>query len=272
MAVRAFYWDNPIKNTDRRLSILPKKASRWRAGNVGDIYNRDLMRHLYGEEAQNISDAGKRLLLVGSIVHTVREGDIVVGAGTKGSRQPAPTSAPVRVLGVRGPLTAAKLRDSGYDLSELAFMLDPGLLIGDVYPQTVDIEPVAGSCAFIPHYRERPFYKSTRKFDVLDVDSEPLEFILKMAEYETIYSSSLHGVIFAHAIGRPAVLVAPRTAEAEVKYQDYYASVGLPWVTPDDLQTSLKRGTPAIPDGLSGLKQTAVFPTLPELRAAGIAV
>ena len=150
MAVRAFYWDNPIKNTDRRLSILPKKASRWRAGNVGDIYNRDLMRHLYGEEAQNISDAGKRLLLVGSIVHTVREGDIVVGAGTKGSRQPAPTSAPVRVLGVRGPLTAAKLRDSGYDLSELAFMLDPGLLIGDVYPQTVDIEPVAEAAHLFP--------------------------------------------------------------------------------------------------------------------------
>lgn len=272
MGIRAFYWDSPDKVTDRRASFLPKKRTSWRAGNVGDIFNRDLITHLYGEQAINVQNEGHKFLLVGSVVHAARDGDIIAGAGTKGALQPDGTGRDIRVIGVRGPKTADVLKSSGYDVSKLKFMLDPGMLIADIYPEVRAIVPEAGSVAFIPHYRERPRYRSTKKYDVLDVDATPREFILHLAKYETIYSSSLHGVIFAHAIGRPAVLVAPKTSEAEIKYRDYFASVGLKWEAPKSIEDSLRFVDPSLPENVRDLVATAEFPSVEELRERGIAV
>lgn len=269
MAVRTWWWDTAPAPRPRRFGVLPpKKQPGWQVGNAGDIYNRDLVRHLYGTEPE-IVDGGRRILLVGSIVHRVQDGDIVAGVGTKGSPQAEGVTA--RIVGARGPLTVDVLREAGHDVSGVRFLLDPGLLIADVFPKLRRIAPKPGSVAFVPHYRERPRYESTREYDVLDVDQTPYGLARDIARHETIYASSLHGVIFAHALGRPAVLVAPQTAEPEIKYRDYFASVGLPWRTPGDISESLRTGAPTVPSGLDALIRTAEFPTLDELRAAGIA-
>lgn len=269
--VRTYFWDSPNKYTDRQPSFLPKKKGVWRVGNAGDIYNRDLIRHLYGAEPENAVEQGRRLLLVGSTVHTVQAGDIVAGVGTKGAQQPPVDTRSIRVLGVRGPITAGLLTEAGYDTNGIQFMLDPGLLIAKVFPELTKIASEPNRVAFIPHYREAPRYRTTSAYDLIDVDSTPLEFAREIVRSEVVYSSSLHGVIFAHALGRPAVLVAPKTAEAEIKYRDYYASVGQDWRVPMGIDESLRSAKPTIPSGLDDLIESAKFPTFDELKDLGVA-
>lgn len=274
MAVRTFYWETAPEPPRRRFSRRPPEPSKsgWRYGNVGDIFNRDLVRHLYGEDPLNTDDAGRRLLLVGSTIHRVRDGDIIAGVGTKGSEQPGAADASARIWGARGPLTVDLLREAGHDVSDIRFLLDPGLLIAQVHPQLKRIRPKPGRTVFVPHYRERDRFADTRHYRVLDVDRTPLEFAKQIARAETVYSSSLHGIIFAHALGRPAALVAPLTPEPEIKYRDYVASVGETWSTPADLDDTMRTATPSIPASVPALVASASFPTRAELTEAGALV
>jgi hypothetical protein len=178
----------------------------------------------------------------------------------------------VRIVGVRGPLTAQALTEAGYSLDELAFMFDPGLLIDRIFPELLQIEAVPGRVAFIPHYRERHDFRSNRRYTVIDVDATPRDFGAEIRRAEVVYSSSLHGVIFAHALGRPAVLVTPQTAEPEIKYRDYYASVKLPWTSPVPLEDALRSGTPALPADLASVTAGFAVPSVEELRASGVIV
>lgn len=270
MAVRTFFWDTaPVPAKTGFLRRKKPSATGWRHGNVGDVFNRDLISHLYGAEAHNTDDSGNRILLIGSTAHRVRPGDVVAGVGTKGVAQPDADA--VRVVGARGPLTVDALRDAGHDVTGLRFLGDPGLLIGEVFPRLKRVRPKPGNVLFVPHYRERERFTNTARYRVLDVDQAPRVFARQIAEAETVYSSSLHGVIFAHALGRPAALVAPRTAEPEIKYRDYFASVGLKWRTPGDIDEALREGKAVVPDHAAELVRGFDFPTAAELLGSGIA-
>lgn len=271
MAVRTYFWEKTTAPKSRRLP-WQKPASGLQVGNVGDIYNRDIVRYLFDDEPQNAEEGGHRILLVGSTVHRLQPGDVVAGVGTKGSViPPAPTDG-ARIVGVRGPLTAQALKDAGYSLDELSFMFDPGLLIDRLFPELLDIEAEPGRVIFIPHYRERHNFRSNKKYTVVDVDATPRDFGAAIRRAETVYSSSLHGVIFAHALQRPATLVSPLTAEPQIKYRDYFASVKLPWNSPLQLDEAMRTSTPALPEDLAAVTAGFEVPSAGELRAAGVIV
>jgi hypothetical protein len=270
MAVRTFFWEKTAPKPKKSAWLRPSTGLL--VGNVGDIYNRDVVRYLFDDEPENVESGGNRILLVGSTVHRLQPGDMVAGVGTKGSPIPPAPTERVRIVGVRGPLTADALRSAGYSLDELKFMFDPGLLIDRIFPELLDIEPDRGRVVFIPHYRERTKFRSNRKYSVVDVDSTPRDFGAEIRRAETVYSSSLHGVIFAHALGRPAVLVSPLTEEPEIKYRDYFASVKLPWNVPLPLEDALRSSSPALPPDLGAVTAGLEIPSSDELRAAGIIV
>ena len=251
MVVRTFYWDGAERSVKARLrrALGTPAGPRLRVGNAGDLYNRDLVRFLYGEDPQNVSTDGSRLLLVGSIVHRVAAGDIIAGVGTKGSPLPTPPEN-VSVVGVRGPITLDALRSAGYDTSEVRFALDPGLLAARIYPDESREQPIPGRVAFIPHYRDLDQFRSTTSLHVISVDAEPADFVREIARSEYVYSSSLHGVIFAHSIGRPCTLVAPRNPEPVIKYRDYFASIGLSWEPPRDIEEALQAVKAQVVDGV----------------------
>lgn len=262
-----------MKKTQNRWRWMKRRRVPWQVGNAGDIYTVDLVRYLYGLDPDNDKHHGSRLLMVGSVMDKVRDGDIIAGIGARGPEgAPTPKDARLEVCGVRGPLTAAALKNAGQDLSKMRFMLDPGLLIHKVFPELDSIEPIPGRVGFVPHYRERPQYRSGKRYDVIDVDSSPLDFARNIAHCERLYSSSLHGVIFAHALGRPVALVEPRTAEPEFKYRDYFAAVGVSWRRPVDLKQTMASVEPGVPEGIERLIETAEFPTLRELKDRGIAL
>ncbi|PPG05184.1 hypothetical protein C5E06_02215 [Pseudoclavibacter sp. RFBI5] len=268
MAVKTFYWD-PVDRT-RRFSI-PRRG-KLRVGNAGDLFNRDLVRFLYDDEPDNLTDIGGRLLLVGSVIHRALPGDIVCGVGTKGRELPAVAEGPSDIRAVRGPLTMRALDEAGYDTSNVTSQLDPGLAVESIYAKTCsETQAEAGRVIFIPHYRDLPLFRRRREFSLVSIDCEPEDLVREILRAEFVYTSSLHGLIFAHALGRPVKLVAPVNGEPELKYQDYFASVDLPWSTPVSIDEALREPRLGSPVHIQKTLDDFAFPTRAELVERGIA-
>ncbi|GAA3896031.1 hypothetical protein GCM10022381_41900 [Leifsonia kafniensis] len=264
MALSTFYWDpdSGLRN--------PLRRRRFRVGNAGDLFNRDLIEWAYGPvKIRNSESVGGRLLLVGSIAQRAGAGDLLNGVGAKRADLPR-DSGQMTVRGVRGPLTAKALADSGQDVSKLEFMGDPGMLIGKIFPHLNVIRPTPGRVLFIPHYRERDQFSSTEDYAICDIDAEPESVGRAICESEVIIASSLHGVIWAHALGRPGIVVTPRTEEPIMKYRDYYESIGATWSPFDDVDDAVRAAAAASAPEVSRVVESITMPHESVLRESGI--
>lgn len=232
MALRTYYW------TQRDVSLykyykykyLRPEHTVFKKGNAGDLFNIDLIRFLYQEDPINFINEGNRLLLVGSIISKIREGDIINGIGWKGNDMPdyAELIASLKVYGVRGPLTRSLFEKYNADLSNLKFEYDPGLLIKEVYG--IDLKKSKEKrVIFIPHYGDVHVYKGKypKNIKVISVDNTPKQLAKEILNAKVVYTSSLHGIIFSHALNKPCVFVNPQSDEPIFKYRDYFLSVGM---------------------------------------------
>lgn len=133
---------------------------------------------------------------------------------------------PDRVLAARGPLTAVAL-----GVPHIA-QGDPGLLSHLV----VDRVPEARrqGTIFIPHFhtwgseigRSSLARAKQAGITVVPPSVHPKAVLEKIAGSELVLSSSLHGVIVAHSLGVPAVLLSiTRGGESDFKYRDYYGAL-----------------------------------------------
>src|SRR5690606_34385780 len=59
------------------------------------------------------------------------------------------------------------------------------------------------------------------------IDIQPKKLIKKILKAKVVYSSSLHGIIFSHALNKECVFVAPQSDEPLFKFEDYYLSIGI---------------------------------------------
>jgi pyruvyltransferase len=273
MEIRTFYWDAP---RDRRPALLRWPFRRnphlFRHGNAGDDFNVDLLKWAYpGREIRNVEEGGRRLLLVGSVGHRVQEGDIVNGIGSKPVDVPSVQQVALRVRGVRGPLTLETFRRAGHDVSSLRFVGDPGLLIGRLFPDLTTVPHENGRVVFIPHYRERFQLRSSRRFQVVDIDASAHDVAVEIRRAEFVHTSSLHGLIWAHALGRPARLVTPAAGEALYKYEDYFLSIDQPFEAAATIDESLRLPKSVSPLDVSAVVSNITLPSLAELLQAKIA-
>lgn len=255
MKINTFYWDDRIIN--KRIHNVLKKinfksSALFSYGNCGDIFNKDLLLYIYGQNIKinnthksnllyDVVYRGKkskptnkiidenRILLVGSLSHFITDGDVLSGIGTK-YENIAQKSKDVYVNALRGPISEKLFKQAGYNTSTIKFLYDPGLLIRYMYPL---LEQNPSGAIFIPHFSERYNYANLPKgIRFCDIDNTPQVIAQQILNAEIVYSSSLHGIIFAHSLGRRAVMVKPPSAESLIKYKDYYASVNLPFPKP----------------------------------------
>lgn len=273
MEIKTYYWNDRILPTPlfKLLHIFCPKTSRYfKIGNAGDIYTKNLISEIYNSDLINTKEASGRLLLVGSIAHMVRENDIICGIGYKGILPPAPRNN--LIIGVRGPITYDIFKKQEYDMSNFKFQLDPGLYIKFLIKP--DLEIKKNSVIFIPHYRERFIYNNMpSEIELVDIDSDPIKLANKIATSELVYSSSLHGIIFAHSLGRPCILVQPQTVEPIIKYEDYYLSINqeLPKPLNSIYDYNFQRDFHS-PLDLKLKKSQFYFPKIKSLFSSGIAI
>lgn len=198
--------------------------------NFGDALNSEFIHMLSGKKVSWINPSyykHKNYIVIGSILTTVNKSSIVWGAGFLYEDSEC-QEKPFKVCAVRGPLSRAKLIESGIECPEVYG--DPALLLPLIYDPKVEKRYKLG---IVAHYidTDNIWLKNINDPDVLLLDiqsSNPFDFIEQVYSCEKIVSSSLHGLIVADAYGIPSLWVefSDKVKGKGFKFMDYFLSVG----------------------------------------------
>lgn len=206
------------------------------SSNVGDNLTPYIIRKLTGSDpvyAMGGADY-KHYILSGSMLNHANQHSVVWGAGLASMTDGVHPE--VKIHAVRGPIS--RMRARACDARCPMVYGDPAMILPELYNPKRGKEYGLG---VIPHYvdafRANQWYlgSSAHIINVL----QPVEsFVDEVVSCERIISSSLHGLIIAHAYGVPAVWakLSDSIGGDGTKYRDYYASVGIEDVEPADLR------------------------------------
>lgn len=279
--IRTFYW-NRLKRSPLRVlanRMFSRDPGRHLAvGNAGDILTVDILERVYGLRTLHCrSSELPRVLCIGSIASMIGEGDILCGVGVKyeiRARFPFPKET-VKIFGLRGPISYDEFNRCGFDVSKVKFLLDPGLMVRFMYGPNEDSGDGDRDVIFIPHWKERFEYRAPlpKGIKVVNIDCRPKNLIARIKASKLVYSSSLHGLVFAHALNRPCVPVMPKYERSLLKFEDYHAGVGLKFKRPLESigQANFYRDSDT-PADLAYQESDFSFPTLGELESFGALV
>lgn len=183
--------------------------------------------------------AQAEVLAVGSILeffvdHDGRNDVLVWGAGLRAQPGSTERASAIRsgagsFLAVRGPLTRASL-----GLPDSTVTADPGVLVSRLVTRPARRR----GTGFLPHFRSwatldgrRALARARAEGVSIITPSDTVPRVLEqVAALDFLYTSSLHGLVAAHALGVPVQWVAipgiESWVEPDFKYRDHLASVG----------------------------------------------
>lgn len=224
--IRLFWWNE-------------KKIQRKAKENYGDLLGKYLVEKISGKKVVfawpkkgSFWDYFKPIYVtVGSILTHVNHKCIVWGSGIISKEYPIKKA---KFLAVRGPQTRKFLLEAGHEVPEIYG--DPALLLPRYFAPKIAKKYKYG---LIPHYDDFKVVSNwfqnnpdVHLIDMMttDVESKTIEFL----QCEKIISSSLHGIIVAHAYGIPAVWqkFSDKVFGDDIKYQDYLESVDITFYKP----------------------------------------
>lgn len=208
--------------------------------NFGDALNPFIFSRLTGKKVAHADDviniSGKPVIsFIGSILDKVKgNNNIVCGSGFMFENS-VPGFMPKKILAVRGPKTRKVFLDNGISCPEV--YCDPGLLISkfiraeDFKKEKTDRYDVG----IIPHYVDKSICSTleidsgTLSYKVIDIERSIDEVVEEILSCDYILSSSLHGIITAHAYGIPATwwIASDNLKGGSFKFFDYYLSTGI---------------------------------------------
>ena len=226
--------------------------------NVGDVASKLIVSKLLRRDVLVFGPDplhAPNLLGIGSILNWADANSVVWGSGCIAPGA-LPMERPRAVVAARGPLTCHELERMGVPAPSA--IGDPGALIGDLYSQPRQSE--ANLIGLIPHYADlaHPYVEAARQQRALIINPlAPLQdYLDALSTAEVIITSSLHGIVFAHALGRPAAWIelSDQVIGGGFKFRDYFASVGFVGEDVPLLSTS---------DTLAGAARRAVLPRHP---------
>lgn len=229
-SIPLFYWSS---------QVFEKKNRE----NYGDLLSKYIVTQVSGQEARFYNAVGGRkkwfqpqyLMAIGSILSYAFKNAHVWGSGIIHKEDNIQKAT---FYAVRGPLSRKRILEQGYSCPEVYG--DPALLLPTFYNPTVTKEVEVG---IIPHYVDYDeVYKDYDKQEgivVIDLMTQDVEqTTAQILTCKRIVSSSLHGVIVAHAYGIPAIWVqfSGKLSGDNIKYADYFLSVGIDPYTAEKLE------------------------------------
>jgi hypothetical protein len=224
-----------------------------------------LYRKISGREPIYAVPSNKSLrtvfLTVGSLARWFCEDSIVWGAGVIDYDEPK--WRPFETLAVRGPYTRQQMVDRGFSCPDVYG--DPAILMPMFYRPSLLPTYELG---IVPHYcnyaEACQIFSGDPSVKVVDVRSAVESVINDLLACRRIVSSSLHGLILAHAYGLPAAWIefSKRPDGSGVKFLDYFASAS--GRTPEP-PLVVRQGMHL--DEMFGYIRQAVQPNLEPLRA-----
>lgn len=199
--------------------------------NFGDYLNTYLVEKITGKKPilffpnSKLSFFIKHSIMIGSVINKSSATTYVWGSGIIKKNEKIKGG---KFLAVRGPRTAKRLEELGFKAPKVYG--DPAILSPLIYQNT---ESAKYEIGIIPHFFN---YKTINEFDydkqqilVIDLLSDDVEFVLsQMLSCKKIISTSLHGLILAHAYQIPAVWWKYSELNGDdVKFYDYLESVDI---------------------------------------------
>jgi pyruvyltransferase len=214
--------------------------------NYGDLLGKYVVERISGKKAQwvrapkfNVRNSFQPFYVtIGSVLAHINVYCIVWGSGINFKEEQIARGT---FLAVRGPLSRKRLLELGYECPEIYG--DPALLLPLYFDPEIHKEYRLG---IIPHINDlelvKELYKDHPSIQIIDFNTNDIEMTTKqILACEHILSSSLHGIIVAHAYGIPAVQVrfSNRIFGDGVKYHDYFLSVDLEVYDPVPIDRSI---------------------------------
>ncbi len=202
--------------------------------NYGDLLSKYLVEKISGKKVKWVHPKKQawykinkvNFLAIGSILAHSSNDSIVWGSGIIDLKHDI---AKADFRAVRGPKTRARLLELGFDCPEVYG--DPALLLPEYYSPKVVKKYKVG---IIPHYVDYKEVDSKNSenpdIKIIDLLTDNIEKTTReILECERVVSSSLHGIIVAHAYGIPAAFVefSDKIFGDGVKFQDYFLSVSI---------------------------------------------
>jgi hypothetical protein len=154
---------------------------------------------------------------------------------------------PENVRAVRGKMTEQVLR-SKYGLIGPVALGDPGLFVNEL-PEVAEFarrNKIVRRTAVIPHYAmvsNETILRLARdsEGDVINPRLPVFDFLREILASEVVISQSLHGLIFAEALGKPHVWISHDFSPLwTFKFLDWFSNTVDPPLTPFPLDVSVK--------------------------------
>ena len=194
--------------------------------NFGDALTPWLVQRLCGHAPRFAphDDPAPRYFVTGSVAGLAGPGAIVWGTGLMWRDEPLSPAA--TWLAVRGPLTRARALACGAACPPV--WGDPALLLPRL------LAPASGprcGIGFVPHFSDRlrlgDGWAAARALTLIDIQGDVESVVRAITSCEWVLSSSLHGLVVAHAYGIPAVHVRFRDLPTGdgVKFEDHFAAL-----------------------------------------------
>jgi hypothetical protein len=167
----------------------------------------------------------KTVMAIGSILNCARPNYYVWGSGYMTEFQ---HSEGGEFLAVRGELSAQKLYDDGFPYCST--WGDPALLLPLLYRPEMSKKYLIG---MIPHHcdnndLQNKFKGRAKIISIMTGKKRSIITVIdEICSCEYIISSSLHGLIVAHAYNIPAIWIKNNEIVGTFKFYDYFSSVGI---------------------------------------------
>jgi hypothetical protein len=217
-------------SSEANLHPAPIRASYFqRVRNIGDAVAPYLLENVTGRPIISARSTDRPYILsIGSLLQVSTPQSFIWGTGLIHPSAGIGDPNPRRIHAVRGKLTYAELVRNGIRVGDIP-LGDPGILIR----QLLGPQGLAGSrfsLGLVPYVfdRDHPFFLDAAKdpsVKVIDV-CDPIDvYLADMMSCDAIASSSLHGLIFAEALGLPTLWlkVSEKVVGQGFKFADWFS-------------------------------------------------
>jgi hypothetical protein len=222
--------------TDGRAArVVPFKM--WdRINNFGDAINPHIIKLVSGLEPVK---AGRvdHVIGIGSVLQKANERSFVWGSGLMHPHMGV-RAAGDRIRAVRGRRTLEILRGEGILAADVP-LGDPGFLVGRFADRLVNRGTERRyRAAVVPHHasQDDPVFKalsSSLDVKIVNMRSTSLQILQSIQEADVILSQSLHGLVFAEALGRPNLWISSNaTSDWCFKFEDWFSNTREPQLAP----------------------------------------
>lgn len=207
-------------------------------GNFGDQLSPAIIKRLFGVSVKSSGMGTADLISVGSMLDYAEQAvegqrPYIWGTGFL-SDGPAWAGEPVRVLALRGKLSAKRM--APFASAETA-LGDPGILMREAFPELDGTKRYR--IGVVPHFTDFADMQAKARMlmpdaHVIDVLAPFEQVVREITACSIVLSSSLHGLIMADAYRIPSLWVTPGSGVmgGRFKFDDYYSAFGVernPW-------------------------------------------